>query len=89
MQDSTPSNPSTPSSVALSAKLAIPKQPNKGISDAQKKALRIYASETRPKPTQRECAEWFSSQFNRHINRATVSKILSSKYEYLDTGLAG
>ena len=81
--------PSTPSSVALSAKLAIPKQPNKGISDAQKKALRVYASETHPKPTQRACVEWFSSQFNRHINRATVSKILSSKYEHLDTGFAG
>ena len=86
MQDSTPS---TPSSVALSAKLPIPKQPNKGISDAQKKALRVYASETRPKPTQRACAEWFASKFRRHINRATVSKILSSKYEYLDTGFAG
>jgi hypothetical protein len=83
MQDSVPS---TPSSVALSAQLPIPKQPNKGISDAQKKALRVYASETRPKPSQRACAEWFASQFRRHINRATVSKILSSKYEYLDTG---
>lgn len=44
---------------------------------------------THPKPTQRACAEWFLSQFDRHINRATVSKILSSKYEYLDTGFAG
>ena len=86
MQDSVPS---TPSSVALSAKLPIPKQPNKGISDAQKKALRVYASETHPRPTQRACAEWFSSQFKRHINRATVSKILSSKYQHLDTGFAG
>jgi hypothetical protein len=27
----------------MAAKLPIPKQPNKGITDAQKKALRIYA----------------------------------------------
>lgn len=86
MQDSTPSSPS---SVALSAKLPISKQPNKGISDAQKKALRIYASATHPKPTQRACAEWFSTKFGHYINRATVSKILSSKYKHLDTGFAG
>jgi hypothetical protein len=85
MQDSIPS---TLSSVALSAKLPIPKQPNKGISNAQKKALRIYASKTHPKPTQRACAEWFLSQFKRYINRATVSKILSSKYQHLDIGFA-
>lgn len=81
MQDS---SPSSPSSVALSAKLAIPKQPNKGISDAQKKALRIYASKTHPNLLKEHAPSGF-----RHINRATVSKIFSSKYEYLDTNFAG
>jgi hypothetical protein len=50
-----------------------PKLPNHGISDAQKKALRIYASETQPQSTQNACAKWFASLFGRHINRSTVS----------------
>ncbi|KAJ5102472.1 hypothetical protein N7532_003001, partial [Penicillium argentinense] len=60
----------------------------KGISDAQKQALRVYASETQPTPSQRVCVEWFRSQFGRLIDRATVSKILSSKYQHLDIGPA-
>ncbi|OOQ89349.1 hypothetical protein PEBR_27544 [Penicillium brasilianum] len=76
-------------SVSLSAKMPpLPKRSNKGISDAQKKALRAFASDTHPRPSQRTCVEWFKSQFDRLIDRATVSKILSSKYDYLDTGLA-
>lgn len=66
----------------------LPKRPNKGISDAQKKALRVFVADTRPRPSQRACVEWFNSKFDRLIDRATVSKILSSKYDYLDTGLA-
>ncbi|OKP10331.1 CENP-B protein 2 -like protein [Penicillium subrubescens] len=65
------------------------KRANKGISDAHKKALRIFASETRPKPSQRVCAEWFLSKFGRPIDRTTVSRVLSSQYDYLDTGEAG
>ncbi|KAJ5976584.1 hypothetical protein N7481_010291 [Penicillium waksmanii] len=95
MQDSTspsPSLPTTPSvrsSVSLSAKLPYPKRSNATISDAQRKALRIFASDTRPKPTQKACAAWFQEKFGRIIDRATVSRTLSSQYNYLDNGEAG
>jgi hypothetical protein len=95
MQDSTspsPSLPSTPSirsSVALSAKLPYPKRSNATISDAQRKALRIFAFDTRPKPTQKACAAWFQEKFGRIIDRTTVSRTLSSQYNYLDNSEAG
>ncbi|KAJ5602026.1 transcriptional regulator family: Centromere protein B DNA-binding region [Penicillium lagena] len=67
-------------SVNHSAKMPTARRARKGISDAQKQALRVYASETHPKPSQKTCVEWFRSQFGRLIDRATVSKIVSSKY---------
>jgi hypothetical protein len=95
MQDSTSPSPSLPpapsvrSSVILSAKLPYVKRSNATISDAQRKALRIFASETRPKPTQKACAAWFHEKFGRIIDRTTVSRTLSSQYSYLDNGEAG
>lgn len=70
--------------VALSAKIRLPKRPKLGITDAQKQALRIYSSQTRPKPTQRACIAWFQSEFGRQIDQGTVSRILSSQYNRLD-----
>jgi hypothetical protein len=46
-------------SVTLSAKMPTTRRARKGISDAQKQALRVYASETYPTPSQRACVEWF------------------------------
>jgi hypothetical protein len=95
MQDSTSPSPSLPpapsvrSSVALSAKLPYPKRSNATISDAQRKAVRIFASETRPRPTQKACTAWFYEKFGRVIDRTTVSRTLSSQYSYLDNGEAG
>lgn len=89
MQNSTPSSgPSTrPSIIALDSKLPLPKRPNKGISDAQRKALRAFACES-PPPTHRACVEWFRDKFGRIIDRTTVSRVLSSRYDYLDYGAA-
>jgi hypothetical protein len=75
--------------VALSAKIPYPRRSNASINDIQKKALRIFASDTRPKPTQKACAAWFKDKFGRTIDRATVSRILSSQYNHLDYGEAG
>ena len=86
---SLPPAPSVRSSVALSAKIPYPKRANRTISDAQRKALRIFASNTRPKPTQRACAAWFQEKFGRVIDRTTVSRTLSSQYSNLDNGEAG
>ncbi|KAJ5981088.1 hypothetical protein N7481_008386 [Penicillium waksmanii] len=77
------------SSITLSANIPYPKRPNMGITDAQRKALRLFASDTRPQPTQRACAAWFEEKFGRKIDRTTVSRTLSSRYDYLDNGEAG
>jgi hypothetical protein len=69
--------------------LPLAKRAKLGITDAQKQALRAYWSQTNPRPTQRACVDWFQSQFDRQIDRTTVSKILSSKYTHLDMGPAG
>lgn len=63
-----------------------PKRTRLGISDAQKHALRAFWSNTRPRPTQSACADWFQSQFDHKISRVSVLRILSSQYDYLDSG---
>ena len=58
----------------------------KGISEAQKKALRDFYFTERPHPSQSACISWFEEKFGRKITQSTVSVTLSSKYAYLDTG---
>jgi hypothetical protein len=57
MQDSrSPSLPPAPpmrTPVVLSSHIPHPKRPNKGITDIQRKALRLFLSNTRPQPTQK------------------------------------
>ncbi|KAJ6134766.1 hypothetical protein N7523_001088 [Penicillium sp. IBT 18751x] len=67
----------------------LAKRTRKGISDAQKQALRAFSSQTTPRPSQRACVDWFQAKFNHQITRASVSRILSSQYQHLDTGPAG
>lgn len=72
---------------ATQAALPPAKRARLGISDAQKQALRAFWSNSSPRPTQSACVDWFLSQFKHKINRTTVSRILSSQYDYLDIGL--
>ncbi|KAJ5648646.1 hypothetical protein N7490_005018 [Penicillium lividum] len=60
----------------------------KGVSEAQKQAVRAYWANSDPRPTQRDCVVWFQTKYNRSITRSTISRILSSKYAHLDTGPA-
>ncbi|KAJ5256574.1 hypothetical protein N7478_012678 [Penicillium angulare] len=88
-----PENPDLPllpcARTATQAALPPPKRRRLGISDAQKQALRAFWANSSPKPTQSACATWFSSQFDHTINRVSVSRILSSQYEHLDSGPVG
>ena len=55
------------------------------ITMAQRQQLRRYAQKTHPKPTQNECIAWFERQFGIRITQSAVSKILSTRFEYLDS----
>ena len=77
------------SQIENSSGLPLAKRTRLGISDAQKQALRAFWSNSSPRPTQRECVNWFQAQFRHQISRVSVSRILSSQYEHLDTGPAG
>ena len=59
------------------------KQARNAISDEQKFQLRQHAKEN-PRLQQADLGRWFEAQFNRPVNQATISKILSKRYEYLD-----
>jgi DDE superfamily endonuclease/Fission yeast centromere protein N-terminal domain/Tc5 transposase DNA-binding domain len=54
------------------------------ITMAQRQQLRRYAQKTSPKPSQKECIEWFDRQFGIRITQSAVSKILSARFEALD-----
>ena len=58
--------------------------PAHSITMAQRQQLRRYAQKTSPKPSQKECIEWFDRQFGIRITQSAVSKILSARFEALD-----
>ncbi|KAJ5368085.1 uncharacterized protein N7496_007845 [Penicillium cataractarum] len=59
-----------------------------GIPEDQKKALRAWCRSQGSRPTHAASVAWFQRTFGRRLPQSSVSVILSSKYEYLDTGPA-
>jgi hypothetical protein len=58
--------------------------PRQAISNRQKAALREQHRQF-PSATQQQLAHWFNEKYNHRPTQSTLSAILSSKYEYLDT----
>lgn len=50
----------------------------------QRRALRSWAHNQHPRPTQRACIEWFQQQFGHKFSQSTVSESLSSHFDSLD-----
>ena len=63
--------------------------PHQPISDDQRKALRLWFHQQRPRPTQVEATKWFYRQYNRKITQSTVSESLSERFKYVETAAAG
>jgi hypothetical protein len=57
------------------------KQP---ISLEQRRALRSWAHQQHPKPSQKQCIEWFLQQYNHRLSQSTVSESLSHHFDCLD-----
>ena len=51
----------------------------------QRRALRQWAHRQHPKPTQKQCIEWFSHEYNHKLGQSTVSESLGSRFSFLDT----
>lgn len=56
----------------------------KGISLEQRRSLRKWAHRQTPKPSQKQCIEWFLHEFSHRISQSTVSESLSKTFEHLD-----
>ena len=54
------------------------------ISFEQRCALRNWAHQQHPKPSQKACIEWFHSKYQRKLSQSTVSESLSSHFSKLD-----
>lgn len=63
----------------------MPQSSKKLISDAQRKALRDWAYNQSHRPTQKACIAWFYAEYNHRLSQSTVSDILGSRYQYLDS----
>jgi len=54
------------------------------ITLEQRRALRKWAHQQHPKPSQKACIDWFFEQFNHRLSQSTVSESLSSHFKDLD-----
>lgn len=54
------------------------------ITLEQRQALRNWAHQQHPKPSQRACINWFYEQYNHKLSQSTVSESLSQHFKNLD-----
>jgi hypothetical protein len=54
------------------------------ISVEQRRALRHWAHHTTPKPSHKQCIEWFFEQYGHRLSQSSVSESLSATYTNLD-----
>jgi hypothetical protein len=52
---------------------------------SQRRALRAWALQQHPRPSQKACIAWFQVQYSRTISQSTVSESLSNHFEAIDT----
>jgi hypothetical protein len=52
---------------------------------SQRRALRAWALQQHPRPSQKACIAWFQEQYSRTISQSTVSESLSSHFKPIDT----
>jgi hypothetical protein len=58
-----------------------------GITIEQRKALRRWAHQQHPKPTQKQCVGWFHAEYGHKLSQSTVSESLSSHFAHLDESI--
>ena len=54
---------------------------------SQRQALRTWALQQHPRPSQKACISWFQTQYSRTISQSTVSESLSSHFKAIDTSI--
>jgi len=58
--------------------------PKRSISIEQRRALRNWAHRQTPKPSHKQCIEWFLEQYSHRLSQSTVSESLSDTFSNLD-----
>ena len=56
-----------------------------GITIEQRKALRQWAHQQHPKPTQKECIDWFYAKYQHKLSQSIVWESLSHHFASLDS----
>ena len=69
---------------SMSSSLSKPSQKRRAITDFERQSIR-KRQQQHPAAHQSELIEWFKQETGHELNQSSVSKILSSKYEYLDS----
>ncbi|EPY50412.1 hypothetical protein SPOG_05200 [Schizosaccharomyces cryophilus OY26] len=62
----------------------MPPVRRQAITISEKKAIRNFYNGFESKPGQKAIKDWFEDTFQKNISQATISTVLSSKYDYLD-----
>jgi hypothetical protein len=56
----------------------------RSITVDERRALRRWAHRQTPKPTQKQCIDWFQGEYNHRLSQSTVSESLSTAFAHLD-----
>jgi hypothetical protein len=67
-----------------SSSLSKPSQKRRAITDLERQTIRKRQRE-HPAAYQSDLIEWFKQETGHDLNQSSISKILSSKYKYLDS----
>jgi hypothetical protein len=63
----------------------MPPTPRRGITGAQKQALRAWAKGQEHRPSHALSCAWFERTYGRPLSQSTCSEILSKKFDHLDS----
>ena len=58
--------------------------PRHSITIDQRRALRRWAHQQNPKPTQKQAIDWFHQEYNHKLSQSTISESLGSRFACLD-----
>ena len=56
----------------------------RGLTDAEKQALRAWFYGSHVRQSQKDAQQWFNEKYSRDLAQSTISDVLSSRYDHLD-----
>ena len=56
----------------------------KAVTQDQRRQLRSFYQSRTPRPSQKQCIEWFEHSFGQKLSQSTISESLSTQFAVLD-----